>query len=86
VPLDRHTWKPKPVLKASPAGNRRPYGGWNNHLSGAPNNDRIVFAPGSGEDTINEFNRGNAVSSGAQAAECDLIRVWVYLGIQLQTY
>ena len=51
-------------------------------LSSAPNNERIVFAPESGENTINDLIRGNAVSSAAQAAECDLIRVWVYLGIQ----
>jgi hypothetical protein len=68
-------------VKVSPS-NRTPYGGWNRQLSGAPNNDRIVFAPESGENTINDLNRGNAVSSAAQAAECDLIRVWVYLSIQ----
>jgi hypothetical protein len=53
------------VLKASPASTRWPYGGWNDQLSGAPNKDRLVLAPGSGEDTINELNRGNAVSSAA---------------------
>jgi hypothetical protein len=41
-----------------------------------------VFAPESGENIINDLIRGNAVSSAAQAAECDLIRVWVYRGIQ----
>jgi hypothetical protein len=37
-----------------------------------------MFAPGSGEDAINELKSGNAVLS---AAECDLINVWVYPGI-----
>ncbi len=68
-------------MKASPS-NRTPYGGRNRQLSSAPNNERIVFAPGPGENIINDLIRGNAVSSAAQAAECDLIRVWVYRGIQ----
>ena len=48
---------------------------------GAPNKDRLVVSPGSGEDTINNLNHGNAVSSAAQSADPDLIHGWVYPGI-----
>ena len=68
-------------MKASPASTRWPYDGWNDQLSGAPNKDRLVLAPGSGEDTINGLNRGNAVSPAARSAERDPVEVWVYPGI-----
>jgi hypothetical protein len=38
---------------------------------------RFVFAPGFGEDIINDLNRGNAVSLAAQAASERDLRAYI---------
>jgi serralysin len=49
----------------------------NDQLWGGPNDDVFVFGPGSGGDTINDFNRGN-LAVGSTATEHDVIDVQAY--------
>jgi Ca2+-binding RTX toxin-like protein len=52
-------------------------GAGNDQLWGGPNDDVFVFGPGSGGDTINDFNRGN-LAVGSTATEHDVIDVQAY--------
>ena len=52
-------------------------GAGNDQLWGGPNNDTFVFKPGSGNDTINDFNHGNS-QVGSTATEHDIINVQAY--------
>jgi serralysin len=52
-------------------------GAGNDQLWGGPNDDAFVFGRGSGNDTINDFNQGNA-AVGSPAKEHDVIDVRAY--------
>ena len=52
-------------------------GAGNDQLWGGPNDDTFVFNVGSGNDTINQFNRGNS-AVGSTATEHDVIDVHAY--------
>ena len=52
-------------------------GGGNDQIWGGPNNDLFVFGIGSGQDVINDFNRGNE-AAGSTAPEHDVINVQGY--------
>src|SRR5262249_42853781 len=49
----------------------------NDQLWGGPNNDTFVFQPGSGNDVINDFDKGN-LAVGTTAPEHDVINVQAY--------
>jgi hypothetical protein len=52
-------------------------GAGDDQLWGGPN-DAFVFAPGSGADTINDFDQGNAVSTAYTTADHDKIDLKAY--------
>jgi RTX calcium-binding nonapeptide repeat (4 copies) len=52
-------------------------GAGNDQLWGGPNDDKLVFGVGSGNDSINDFNQGN-LAVGSTATEHDLIDVHAY--------
>ena len=52
-------------------------GAGNDFLWGGPNDDTFVFNVGSGNDTINQFNRGNS-AVGSTATEHDIINLQDY--------
>jgi Ca2+-binding RTX toxin-like protein len=52
-------------------------GAGDDQLWGGPNDDKFVFGVGSGNDTINDFNRGN-LAVGSTATEHDVIDVQAY--------
>ena len=52
-------------------------GGGDDQLWGGPNDDKIVFNLGSGNDVINDFNQGNS-AVGSTAPEHDIINVHDY--------
>jgi serralysin len=52
-------------------------GAGDDQLWGGPNDDKFVFNVGSGNDTINDFNKGNLVV-GSTATEHDVIDVQAY--------
>jgi Ca2+-binding RTX toxin-like protein len=52
-------------------------GAGNDQLWGGPNDDTFVFNVGSGNDVINDFNKGNSVV-GSTATEHDVIDVQAY--------
>jgi Ca2+-binding RTX toxin-like protein len=52
-------------------------GAGDDQLWGGPNNDTFVFGRGSGNDTINDFNQGNA-AVGSPAQEHDVIDLRAY--------
>ena len=52
-------------------------GAGNDQLWGGPNDDTFVFNVGSGNDTINQFNRGNS-AVGSTATEHDIINLQDY--------
>jgi Ca2+-binding RTX toxin-like protein len=52
-------------------------GAGNDQLWGGPNDDKFVFNVGSGNDVIQDFNRGNS-AVGSTATEHDIINVQAY--------